>query len=121
MTYLGSAPALRMVQARKVRSSPPVGCFQNARNPIARREKWSSATAVHQQNGHARSSANGSHGTQKPTMGTAVRSTCQMCLGQAQPGDGAVDGPAANFRQGQSRQGNGVQHGGPGVAVPVFA
>jgi len=39
---------------------------------------------------------------------------------QAQPGDGAVDGPAANFRQGQSRQGNGVQHGRPDVAVPVF-
>ena len=45
---------------------------------MTRREKWSMATATHQQNGQHCGSAKGSHVVQKPAaVGTVVRSTCQ--------------------------------------------
>jgi hypothetical protein len=74
----GVAPAFLMTRPRKVLTALDVDCWSNTANPMTRREKRSTATAIHQQNGHCCGNAQGSHEVQNPEeMGTALRSTCQ--------------------------------------------
>ena len=50
---------------------------------MIRREKWSCATATHQQNGQHWGSEKGNQVVQNPpAIGTAVRSTCHTWLGR---------------------------------------
>ena len=51
ITYFGVAVARAIVFPRKVRTASEVGLLGKTVKPIARREKWSTTTATHQQNG----------------------------------------------------------------------
>ena len=79
ITCLGFAPVFLIARFRKAQTSDAAGLCLKSAKPTTSREAWSTAIAIHQQNGHRCGLAKGGQDFQKPRLvGTTVKSTCQM-------------------------------------------